>query len=73
MEVENWNPKTDLGIKVKNKEIKDIDEVLDSGRAILEEQVIDSLIDLETDLLLIGQSKGKFGGGQRRVFRQRPL
>jgi|FLOH01.1.fsa_nt_gi small subunit ribosomal protein S5 len=70
MEVENWNPKTDLGIKVKNKEIKDIDEVLDSGRAILEEQVIDSLIDLETDLLLIGQSKGKFGGGQRRVFRQ---
>jgi small subunit ribosomal protein S5 len=25
---------------------------------------------MEHDLLMIGQSKGKFGGGQRRVFRQ---
>ena len=25
---------------------------------------------LESELLLIGQSKGKFGGGQRRVFKQ---
>ena len=28
------------------------------------------LPNLESDLLLIGQAKGKFGGGQRRVFRQ---
>ena len=26
--------------------------------------------DIETELLLVGQSKGKFGGGQRRVFKQ---
>ena len=26
--------------------------------------------NLSVDLLLVGQSKGKFGGGQRRVFRQ---
>ena len=34
-------------------------------------EIVDILLpNLETDLLLIGQSKGKFGGGQRRVFRQ---
>jgi hypothetical protein len=27
-------------------------------------------IEDETDLISIGQSKGKFGGGQRRVFKQ---
>ncbi|MBT4823713.1 30S ribosomal protein S5 [Candidatus Woesearchaeota archaeon] len=69
--MESWKPKTDLGQKVKNKEITDIDYILDNGLRILEPEIVDLLIpDLETDLLLIGQSKGKFGGGQRRVFRQ---
>ncbi|MFH1072959.1 MAG: 30S ribosomal protein S5 [Nanoarchaeota archaeon] len=65
-----WQPKTALGRKVKNKEIVNIDEILDAGRAILEEQITDNLLSLDSELLLIGQSKGKFGGGQRRVFRQ---
>ncbi|MBN1646358.1 30S ribosomal protein S5 [Candidatus Woesearchaeota archaeon] len=68
--LEEWKPKTSLGLKVKNKEITDIDKILDEGQAILEEQITESLLDLESDLLLIGQSKGKFGGGQRRIFRQ---
>ncbi|MFT4305063.1 MAG: hypothetical protein ACMXX8_03140, partial [Candidatus Woesearchaeota archaeon] len=66
-----WEPKTDLGKDVKNGKITDIDQILDSGKKILEPEIVDYLMpDLETDLLLIGQSKGKFGGGQRRVFRQ---
>ncbi len=66
-----WKPKTDLGRKVKNKEIIDIDEILDKGYRILEPEIVDMLLPtLETDLLLVGQAKGKFGGGQRRVFRQ---
>src|SRR3989344_376532 len=66
-----WNPKTGIGKKIKNGEINDIDEILDSGLKILEAEIVDALIpDLTTDLLLIGQSKGKFGGGQRRVFKQ---
>jgi len=69
-EKQSWNPKTTLGKQVQNKEITKIDEILKKGRAILEEQIVDNLLELETELLLIGQSKGKFGGGQRRVFRQ---
>ncbi len=68
--LENWQPKTELGRKVKNKEITDIDEILDKGLKILEPEIVDALLDLESELMLIGQSKGKFGGGQRRVFRQ---
>jgi small subunit ribosomal protein S5 len=28
------------------------------------------LLDIQTDLILIGQAKGKFGGGKRRAWRQ---
>jgi len=67
----SWKPKTELGEKVKNGEIRDIDEILSKGLNIREAEIVDVLVpDLETDLLLIGQAKGKFGGGQRRVFRQ---
>jgi small subunit ribosomal protein S5 len=59
-----------LGRKVKNREILDIDEILDDSIRILEPEIVDALITLENDLLLIGQSKGKFGGGARRIFRQ---
>jgi len=70
-DIEDWKPKTTIGKKVKSGEITDIDELLDSGERILEPEIIDILLpDLESDLLLIGQSKGKFGGGQRRIFRQ---
>ena len=68
---EGWKPRTSLGLKVKNGEITDIDEILDNGLKIMEAGIVDVLLpDLESDLLLIGQSKGKFGGGQRRVFKQ---
>lgn len=64
----SWIPKTALGKKVKEGKIKNIDEIL--NEKILEEQIVDSLLNLESDLLLIGQSKGKFGGGKRRAWKQ---
>ena len=68
---ESWKPKTNLGNKVKSGEITNIDDVLDNGLKILEQEIVEALLpDMETDLLMIGQSKGKFGGGQRRVFKQ---
>ncbi|MFO8016401.1 MAG: 30S ribosomal protein S5 [Candidatus Woesearchaeota archaeon] len=70
-EVEGWQPKTKVGKQVLDGEITSIGEALDSGRKIREVEIVDALMpDLESDLLLIGQSKGKFGGGQRRVFKQ---
>jgi small subunit ribosomal protein S5 len=68
---ENWTPITDLGRQVKNGEIIDISQILDSNRIILEQEITDSLLpNLEIELINIGQSKGKFGGGKRRAFRQ---
>ncbi|MBI2129399.1 30S ribosomal protein S5 [Candidatus Woesearchaeota archaeon] len=68
---ERWNPKTSIGKKVKSGEINDIDQIIDNGLKIMEPEIVDILMpDAEIDLLLIGQSKGKFGGGKRRVFRQ---
>ncbi len=67
---ESWKPRTTLGKKVKNQET-DLNEILDKGQKIMEPEIVDAFIpNIETDLLLIGQAKGKFGGGQRRVFRQ---
>ena len=70
-DIERWQPRTDLGRKVKSRVITSMDEILDSGKLILEPEIVDMLLpNMESDLLMIGQSKGKFGGGARRVFRQ---
>ncbi len=68
---EEWIPKTKLGIEVKEGKIKDIDYILNSGRKILEAGIVDALLpNLQSDLIAIGQAKGKFGGGKRRAWRQ---
>ena len=67
----SWVPKTELGRMVRAGKYKNIDEVLDEGRKIMEPEIVDLLIpNLTTDTLFIGQAKGKFGGGKRRAFRQ---
>ncbi len=68
--ISSWVPKTKLGREVKEKKIKNIDEILDSRRKILEEQIVDSLLDVKIDLIFIGHSRGKFGGGKRRAWKQ---
>ncbi len=66
--LETWMPKTKLGKLVKAKKIKDIDEAL--KYKILEPEIIDILLRLKSEILNIGQAKGKFGGGKRRAWRQ---
>src|SRR3989344_574602 len=69
--LDSWTPKTEIGRKVKNGEIDNIDKILNSGQKIFETEIVDSLIpNLEVELLLLGQSKGKFGGGKRSIWRQ---
>ncbi len=68
---EKWQPKTAIGKKVKSGEIKDIDTILDNGMRIMEAEIVDALFsNLTVDLLAVGQSKGKFGGGKRSIWRQ---
>ncbi|MAF34643.1 30S ribosomal protein S5 [Candidatus Woesearchaeota archaeon] len=70
-DLENWKPRTSLGNQVKDKKITDLTEILASGSKILETEIVDTLLpNIESELLMIGQSKGKFGGGARRIFRQ---
>lgn len=66
----HWIPKTRLGKAVKAGKEKNFDKLLEEGKKILEPEIVDTLIHLESDLLLIGQAKGKFGGGKRRAWRQ---
>jgi small subunit ribosomal protein S5 len=68
--VSAWSPKTKLGQEVKDEKVKSLDEILENNQKILEPEIVDKLIDVKTDLLSIGQSKGKFGGGKRRAWRQ---
>ena len=46
------------------------DNILQNKKTILEAEIVDSLVKLESDLISIGQAKGKFGGGKRRAWRQ---
>lgn len=64
-----WVPKTKVGKLVKEGKITNIDEILGKNK-ILEAEIVDFLLPLKSDLLAIGQAKGKFGGGKRRVWRQ---
>lgn len=63
-----WNPKTRLGREVLQGKFSRMEEVLLSGRKIMEPEVTDYLLpDLSTELINVGQAKGKFGGGKRKA------
>jgi small subunit ribosomal protein S5 len=67
----SWKPRTSLGMKIISGEVTSIDYALDKRIKILEPEIVDALMpNLQTDLLMVGQSKGKFGGGQKRIFKQ---
>ena len=68
--IASWVPRTKLGRRVKAGEVKDIDVILDAKEKIMEAEAVDKLVNLKTDLIAIGQSKGKFGGGKKRAWRQ---
>jgi small subunit ribosomal protein S5 len=69
-EPKEWIPRSELGRRVKAGEIKSLDELLDKGIKITEPEIVDTLLaDLETDFLAVGQSKGKFGGGKRKIYK----
>ena len=69
--LEGWKPRTSLGRKVKDREITDIDFILDNGYKIMEPEIVDTLIpNLVVELVEVGQSKGKFGGGKGSIWKQ---
>lgn len=68
--IASWAPKTQTGRDVKSGKETSIDNILKERKKILEPEIVDSLLQLDNDLIEIGQAKGKFGGGKRRAWRQ---
>ncbi|MCW1293797.1 MAG: 30S ribosomal protein S5 [Candidatus Parvarchaeota archaeon] len=69
-QTKTYNFRTELGKRVLSGEIKDIDDIFAKNIPILEAGIVDFLIpDLKTEFLYVGQSKGKLGGGKRRIVR----
>jgi len=67
----NWKPKSKLGKLVRAGKLKNIDEIFEKGYKIVEAEIVDTLLpNLRNELILLGQSKGKFGGGKRRFWKQ---
>ncbi len=65
--LKTWVPKTELGRKVYNGEITNIEEVFKKGYIIREPEIVDILLpDLKEEIILIGGSSGK-GGGIKRI------
>jgi len=61
-----WKPKTSLGKEVFEGRITNIEEILKSGRKIIEPEIIDRLVpNLKNEIILIGGRAGKGGGAQR--------
>ena len=66
----NWVPKTKLGRKVLNGEIKSVDEIFDSGQRILESHIIDILIpDLSEDVLEVKSTQRMSACGRKQQMR----
>lgn len=66
----SWTPKTALGRLVADGKITKFDQITEKGMKIMEPEIVDFFFpELQTDFVLVGQAKGKFGGGQRRVYK----
>jgi len=64
---ETWVPKTELGRKVMNGEIKTMDEIFERGFVIREPEIVDYLVpDIRDEVIQIGGNPGK-GGSIRRT------
>jgi len=64
--LDRWTPKTKLGREVWEGKVTDIEEVLKSGRKIIEHEIVDKLLPgIKNELVLVGGRAGKGGGVQR--------
>jgi small subunit ribosomal protein S5 len=63
--------KTELGRQVARGDITGLKDIFEKGLKIKEAVIVDALVpELFSDFVLIGQARGKFGGGKRRLIKQ---
>jgi len=67
---ESWTPRTLMGSKVKSGEITTLEEILVSGRRVLEPEIVDALLpDMESETLEIKTTQRVTDSGKRMKFR----
>jgi small subunit ribosomal protein S5 len=67
---ESWSPRTSIGTKVKSGEITTLEEILVSGKPILEPEIVDVLLpDMESETLQIKTTQRVTDSGKRVKFR----
>lgn len=67
---ENWNPRTELGRMVKGGEITTLEQVIETGKPILEHEIADVLLSgLEAETLLIKSTQRVTDSGRKIQFR----
>ena len=67
---ESWTPRTIMGTKVKSGEVTTLEEILVSGKPVLEPEIIDVLLpDMESETLLIKTTQRVTDSGKRVKFR----
>lgn len=66
----SWEPKTSMGLKAKNGEITQIEDILESGKPVLEPEIVDVLVpDLESETLEVKTTQRVTDSGKRTKFR----
>lgn len=65
-----WNPRTELGKKVAAGQIASYDEILESGKSVLETQIVDTLIpDLKEEVLEVTSTQRMTAYGRKQKMR----
>ena len=65
-----WDPKTEIGKKVKGGEISSVEQIFDLGRPILEPEIVDVLLpELEFETLSVSSTQRVTDSGKRNQFR----
>lgn len=68
--VEAWAPKTELGRKVKAKEIVSVEEIFESGKPILEHEIVDALLpNLSDNVLEVNMTQRMTDCGRKSTYR----
>lgn len=68
--MEEWEPKTNLGQMVKEGKITDIDEIFENGLPIMELEIIDALLpDLEEEVMDVNLVQRMHKSGRKVNFR----
>jgi len=68
--IDEWNPKTEIGRRVKNKEITSIEQIFEMGKPIVEDEIVDALLpDLKEEILNVSMTQRMSENGRKTQFR----